>query len=218
MVACDNGDSCRRDSTPILYKLVNDGQAFTHDEANAIKAKVWDVARTEARAVTQINLNYKRSGEPEEMIPYLTPEEIFLLIHNGPIVFTRSSETRIGYVGQTFASNKITFYNLIGANCNCLIPNYMADYPNVIVHEIIHAIDYSDNYWGEGVPGELLNRTDDGFYGQMNYWQFGGDDTGQEIFADMGVGWVYDTWGNNRGKANWMNANIGPILFSRLGY
>ena len=218
MVACEYGDKCNRDSAPMLFKLVNDGQVFSDEEANAINKMVWNVARAEARTIAQINLFFKRSGESELIIPYLSPEEIFLMIHNGPIVFTRSSENRIGYVGQTFTSNQITFYNLIGTTCNCLIPNYMVDHSKVIIHEIFHAIDYSDHNWGEGVPGALLIRTDDSFFGKMNYWQFGGDDSGHEIFADMGVGWVYNKWGNNISKANWMNSNIGLILLYKLGY
>lgn len=129
----------------------------------------------------------------------VTAEEAFLRIHQSKVHFLRSSSTP-GNAGYTTGRNEITIYNIAG------VPKYIVSHPRLITHELGHAFDLGtigDVYAGFGsdlLRADPNKHTDStgrgfGFAGGWENWQFGMANTSSEVFADMYLGWVYNTWG-----------------------
>lgn len=91
--------------------------------------------------------------------------------------------------------------------------DYAYEHPRWVVHELGHAFENateindgstSKKPGRDGLPKDLLirklndpsNRDDPhaGFYGPFSRWQYSEQRERGEIFADMFVGWVYNTW------------------------
>jgi hypothetical protein len=100
---------------------------------------------------------------------------------------------------HTNAYNDITLYAVNGS------PNYYQTHSRVIIHELGHAFNRATDRDAEGsVGGDLLRDADGdhvdeygryyGFAGGWDDWQYGYDNNQSEVFADMFVGWAYNSW------------------------
>jgi RHS repeat-associated protein len=122
----------------------------------------------------------------------------FMQVYGHSFRFTRSNETP-GNAGYANDYNHITLYNVANS------PNYFEDHPRLIVHELGHALNLATGRAAEdSIAAGLLRDSDGvftdetgrfyGFSGGWDDWQFGWDNTQSEVFADMFVGWVYNSW------------------------
>jgi RHS repeat-associated protein len=192
----------------------NSTQSPTPGQLQTLNDQLSNVASSYAGVINASNrkqnwLN-KKAGDP--LIPLVTNYAAFISVHGGPIVITFSHEYMSDCAGRTFSKNQITFYNLVDS------PNYLVEHPWLVVHEIGHAIDFVDGHLGNngigsyfaggkkpfvqsGVDGlplydeyglAVLNRK--GLGGSLNSGQYGGDNSDEEVFADMVVGWEYGFW------------------------
>jgi RHS repeat-associated protein len=131
-----------------------------------------------------------------------------------------------GCWGQAMGPDSVRIY---GAATNYLDPR-------LAVHELGHVFNaraeaamanFESNYGGnrDNTPYAALNATfsgldpnyanfprrddyENGFAGPPFGWQQSKDLTPNEEFADMFIGWTYNTWGNNpagSSRSNWMN-------------
>jgi len=96
--------------------------------------------------------------------------------------------------------------------------NYLLTYPRIVVHEIGHAFDlamfgFTGKRLSSSVPSTLYRPLTDGgvimhqdptnylyfgYAGGVGDWQFGWEGSQvQEEFADMFIGWTYNTWGSS---------------------
>jgi len=141
----------------------------------------------------------------------ISPSQALLIAFGGQIEFFRSSEARtwVGWGGD----HKVTIYDLITDTGN-IISDYIADNPLLTGHELGHVLKVAIG-WIPSMPGNLSrpgisngpeNDRFYGFAGGLNHWQFAVTyiDQGSEIFADMMVGYIHNTFANtDRGKARY---------------
>jgi RHS repeat-associated protein len=148
-----------------------------------------DVGAAYAR---EYNQTYGRIAKKmgDDFVP-LSAEEAFLLVHDGPVFVERQSyDCSEGCWGRAVSQNKIYIYN------NASTKN-LVDYPKLLVHELGHVFENTLAQNGLpklrwSLPSDMWNR--EGFKPRYQGWQFGGDDTNGEIFADMFVHWTYGEW------------------------
>jgi hypothetical protein len=93
--------------------------------------------------------------------------------------------------------------------------------PRVVVHEIGHSFDWSNDGFDYDVKDGLavagLRNRNSGFAGPLNRWQFSDQITDVEIFADMFVGWVYGRWDPiDRSRGAYMD-RMAPYIRSHYG-
>jgi RHS repeat-associated protein len=154
----------------------------------------------------------------------VTPDSIFNIVHDGPITFHRSSEQvywmgkTFGKNLIKFYNHIAIYQDEEGHNLPPIVQKlYLPTYPRIVVHEIGHAFDdATKNLMSNTLKADyssLLRPLDEygsiehvdnsnpnhpryyGYAGNVGYWQFGWDgDRSQEEFADMFVGWTYNTW------------------------
>jgi RHS repeat-associated protein len=139
------------------------------------------------------------------LAPGFTPEAIFKTVYGSSLVleYGECSECKGGF-GYTHSASYIKF----GGSYNNLSKD-----TRLIVHELGHAFDHAIGKSGRGdlngrmglcnnseycLGRDSHNGPNDGehwgFAGGFNKWQFGSDDTTGEVFADMFLGWVFNTW------------------------
>jgi RHS repeat-associated protein len=171
--------------------------------------------------------------------PGFTPEGIFKRIFGDLNLEYGDCPNCAGAFGYTHGASHIEFGGMYG--------NLTQD-TRLIVHEFGHAFDHAvadarpgdGNVWAEGARADLTGHmglcnnsadclgrngyTDDGggnwgFAGGKGTWQFGLNDTPGEVFADMFLGWVFNTWGpdiplSNRGtiRQGYMNGQMNYYL------
>jgi len=193
-----------------------DPQDWTTAEMQTIRDEAQRVAKAYANAI-----NSARMNDENNQLGLIAAYEAFLLIHEGPINFIRTSRTMNGWAGQSRSKNEIIIYNLPGKGG--ITYNYVVTHPAVIVHEIGHSFDWANDEWGSDVKdglsaaGLLFRDHDIGFAGGMNIWQFSYLPTPGEIFADMFVGWVYDKWGDVPDRRYYMT-RMAPFIVNFLDW
>lgn len=156
-------------------------------------------ANTINTQVTRINRLTHETGFSAATV---TPTEAFLAVHEGPVVFTRSSAAP-GWAGYTFTKNQITIYNVPTA-AETIITDYLVRHPRLVVHELGHAFNQAASGAGASSLAGLLrpdhgNEANDfwGFESGWADWQYGATHNSGEVFAGMFIGWVYGRWGTS---------------------
>lgn len=229
---CENGEW--RDTGPAIYNSIYiftggpgishtfapSTQSWTSAERSAAVAEGMIAAEGFAQVINAYisALNAKMPQFGESPIPYVTPTEAFLMVHNGrPVELVRSSENR-SYSGECFGSNTIVFYNVsdtwtdpeTNVEYSIVDSDYIVDHPHVVLHELGHAFNNVIGGDGAGgVPAGLMRpmvagvidhvNEVGGFYGYagaFNDFQFGYSSAlpSSEEFADMYVGWALNRW------------------------
>ncbi len=162
---------------------------FNYTERQVFESAANDVGSACAR---EYNKEFSRIAKRmrDDFVP-LTAEEAFLLVHDGPVFIEKQNiACPEGCWGRTITQNKIYIYN------NAATQD-LVNYPKFLVHELGHA--FENALAQNGLPKLRWSLTDDtlnriGFLPRNEGWQFGGDDTPGEIFADMFVHWTYGKW------------------------
>ncbi len=194
-------------------------------ETNLLAIAYADAYNTEMRLLQRI-------GEGELQFTPLTPRAAFLRIHHGAITYTRETYScPTGCAAMTRSLNAISVFSNVS-------DSYLERSHRVISHENFHAFNNATSSIAQtifqGIYSDLLRpmidgviqHTDDnrggwfGYAGGAEYWQFGYDgNQGSEEFADSGIGWLYDTWGEgDQGnlRKNRMEGQMTYFLFSLL--
>lgn len=132
----------------------------------------------------------------------VTPTRAFWLVFGGPVEFQRTgqscSESRkargIAHLpcgeaiwGETVSANLVLVYKEA-------TPSKLVTHPRWFVHELGHAFSHTTGKQAErDVPESLLIRNT--FAGPLNVWQYSSSVEQGEVFADLFLAWVFDTWG-----------------------
>jgi len=131
------------------------------------------------------------------------PFTAFYKVHGGKVTFKWNSFNADGYWGRAKSPHEIWFYNNTPKD---VLSSYLGQ--RFVTHEMGHAFEnaYSEVYkLYTGSPTEykpartqvaldenLNNRY--GFAGGFLDWQWSDDPSTGEIFADMFVGWIFNSW------------------------
>jgi RHS repeat-associated protein len=217
VVACNenDGDVCEHEdsgsSAPPLLVFSNDeDESFTSDEIQVLTSGASAVAQALAREMNALCDGADRKlGE----CTVISPQEAFYAVFGGAITVRR-----VGHDCDCWAEmrGKINGHYEIWVY-HTASEQEILNHPNLIVHEIGHAF--------QRAAGGLIGGSDvgdrNGFYGPRFSWQFGLDDSNNEIFADMFVGWVFGKWEsgnlpggfsiNGQAKSDYMNKYM-PLM------
>lgn len=150
----------------------------------------------------------------------ITDREAFIYFYDGQITFYKTgtdpypTETAYGeWVGNRTVNVYTDIYDRDGKS---KIPNTKTGY-RWATHELGHGFEYTVNgvigttfYVRDHMPDDIANRR--GFAGPFNGWQQSDKLTNGEIFADMFIGWNYESWDTTKefsvdagAKASFMN-------------
>ncbi len=131
-----------------------------------------------------------------------TPGQAFQAVY-GDVTFRRIEGNPIDGWAETHL-------DWVGNGCNmgeiCYDTSMFDSAPNLgllsqnVAHELGHGIDQRGGRWARtnlaGVwDTEGLRRADGGFAGDFPGWQQSDSSTEGEVWADMFLGWTYNTWG-----------------------
>jgi RHS repeat-associated protein len=132
----------------------------------------------------------------------IPPSRAFLLVYGGAVTFRHITDSDSVYA-QTQNRNLVNVYKNYREN-------YAVQHPGWIVHELGHAFEHAvspgrpwDSPGRMGLHTDFLKRKpanpndrdrNAGFAGGFENWQYSRSNERGEIFADMFLGWVYNTW------------------------
>ena len=242
-VPCIDGDC----SLPIPAKLVTfeeNGGNWQKGEKATITSVAWDVAFAFLESI---------SDKAFDSIWHKMEKasEVWHKVYGGVVKFTREGTAK-GKAGYTHSKNHISIYTPLKKPKNpgeewLPIYGYLVRNPGYVVHELGHAFD---NALCEGNPTcksvfsnpgrsslpKIFNSPDHGnapngfhgFYDGWDKWQYGGnrgDEYGPgEIFADMFLGWTYNSWNRSREgaemaalRSNHMTVNMAKWISQLVG-
>ena len=119
------------------------------------------------------------------------------MTYGGPVIWIRVSKScSSGCMAEVKGSNKVRVYHNTPAS-------YIPTHDRLIIHEYGHLFNNAaDKNAQSGLAGLLRDNgqhTDKyghwyGFAGGWEKWQFGWTNEPGEVFADMFLGWFYNTW------------------------
>ncbi len=161
----------------------------------------------------------------------------FQLVYKGPVTFKHvpiwsGSEVDRGSFAQTQGRNLVNVFK-------DYTENYAVEHPGWVIHELGHAFEQAlspGKPWNSpgntGLSIDLLTRASKdindsyaGFAGGFGSWQYSKQTTRGEIFVDMFLGWVYDTWAIDpqghltqmaQSRADHMNQNMADLIRAAL--
>jgi len=137
------------------------------------------------------------------LLEKIDPFTAFHKVHGGRVTFKWNSFGANGYWGRAISPQKVWFYSNTPKD---LLSSYIGQ--RFVTHEMGHVFEnaYSEvyqQYTGtdkEYKPARNLVATNNnlnnrnGFAGVFLDWQWSNDSSSGEIFADMFVGWVFNSW------------------------
>lgn len=186
----------------------------------------------------------------------MDPISVFLRVHNGPVTFKKLLMRNGDTLGEYTDAKEVRIYSygrLQGTDSyfnGYAYPLRSEIWGRFIVHEMGHVFDnalglkprteLSKIENGEYIYNSLLQEIGVNDNSNLNGFAGGRDITGwqrrcntcnrggleYEVFADMFLGWVYNSWepGNyrglsetGRGRADFMNTNMPLWIWSKLG-
>lgn len=202
-----------RTPAPIVSFAVDTGEAWATVEMDIIEAAALNVGSQLARAHNRGQWFSWRAGDIEEYRP-ITARTAFLEVYGGAVEFIRKSfECPEGCYGRTITAREIWVYQ-----------NGIVNDARFIVHELGHAFENAlQEIVGHKPPRAMLSGTQSndptfpnrfvagqaspyGFAGRFPGWQQSQQAEAYEEFADMYIGWTYNTW--DEGSAGWRRANF----------
>ncbi|GIK58710.1 MAG: hypothetical protein BroJett015_43730 [Chloroflexota bacterium] len=209
-------------SPPQLDPLVDfdseGDEAWTDDEKSTIESAALDVAGALARTYNRDQRDLWKIGLIDAYRP-VTARQAFLSVYGGPVTFIRkSSECAEDCFGRTISAQEIWVYS-----------NATSVSDRFIVHELGHAFENAlEAIVGYKPPRTLLAavQANDsnfpnrfvtgqdppyGFAGNFPGWQQSQQADAYEEYADMYIGWTYNTWAANdagRARASFMSNNM----------
>jgi hypothetical protein len=193
------------------------GESWDLAEKTVVETAALNVGSSLAQLHNRDQWLFCKTGDIDEYT-HLTARRAFLLVYEGPVTFVRKSfECEEGCFGRTITTREIWVYQ-----------NAVVNDVRFIVHELGHAFeDALEEIVGDKPPRNRLdeiqrenpdfpNRIDNavpddddpnfGFAGPFPGWQQSRDESAGEEFADMYIGWTYNTWASN--LAGWKRANF----------
>ncbi len=190
---CNGADTWSLPFVDAQYGITFDGNGWTAKTKKAVRTAVENVAKAFQQAYNQMC-----DGWDDNCPQVSSAAEAFKKVYGNIFTFTWSNE-QPGNAGYTNAYNHITLYSVKDS------PNYLENHMRVIVHELGHAFNQVVGKDAQNSLNANLLRDADGdhtdeygryygFAGGWDNWQFGWDNTASEVFADMFIGWVYNTW------------------------
>lgn len=157
------------------------------------------------------------------MTGQVTSERAFWLVFGGTVELHRPGHScdesrrvrglehlpcNAGVWGETVGGTTILVFEQV-------TPSQILKNPRWIVHELGHAFSNGLEKEPErAVPDSLLSRSI--FAGPLGVWQFSLAQTQGEVFADLFLGWVFDTWGEDTNGAEFMQTNMNEWILSAI--
>jgi RHS repeat-associated protein len=212
----NNGGGFTQDELALMYGITfgaDEGIVWTYKEKFKILSAAYDIGSAIAATL---------GG---------SAASAFSAVYQEGLIYYKSSQTcaeahpDTGWTcwGETIGNTIIIYAN---ANVNS------SSYNNFLVHEMGHAFDnavgrrlsqgYSSRFWDKGatppMPSENVGYACYAELGDLCSWIMGYhiEDAFIEEVADMFLGWVYNQWGDDPRRANWMHLWM-PVLLT-TGY
>jgi RHS repeat-associated protein len=219
---CGTGWDCRppkpKPPTPVVAFEADTGEEWTQAEMNVVENAALDVGAALARIHNRDQWFFWRAGDIDGYRP-ITARRAFLLVYGGPVHFVRKSfECAEGCFGRSISTQEIWVYQ-----------NAVVRDERFIVHELGHGFENAlGAITGSKPPRATLARIQSsdpnfpnrfvtgqeppyGFAGPFPGWQQSRDESAGEEFADMYIGWTYNTWHQGsagRQRASFMSTNM----------
>jgi hypothetical protein len=180
------------------------------DQARAVALIAQTGYHVDPRAFSQLSGLWGQSSS--DIFQAVYGDVTFRRIEGDPI--DGWAETHLDWVGNGCNMGEIcydsTMFNT--ANLDWL--------PQNVAHELGHGIDHRGERKARANlaavwDAQNLERSDGGFAGDYPTWQQSDSDGNGEVFADMFLGWTYNTWGpGNPGarRSRDMEANMPSIV------
>jgi RHS repeat-associated protein len=181
---------------PLVKFTAEEGQEWEKEQETVLDAAN-DVGAGISRTINRENWELWKNGDLSSYPSHISARQAFLMTFGGPVTFHRvNAKGKDGAWGEVqFGTTTINVFSNASAS-------QIISHPRWAVHEMGHAFEnrmyqiMNNRPARNAVPVELLVREPDygGFHSSYGNWQFNRDRKAGEIFADMFVGWVYNSW------------------------
>jgi hypothetical protein len=199
---CSEAGECYqpRPLRPLVKFTAEKGQKWGKEQETILDAAN-DVGAGISRTINRENWELWKNGDLSSYPALVSARQAFLMTFGGPVTFNRVNAQAVDAKGGEIWGEAQFGTTTVNVFSNASAYEIISS-PRWAVHEIGHAFEnrmyqiLNNRPARNAVSADLFIREPGfgGFHGRLGDWQFSKKLDPGEIFADMFLGWIYNSW------------------------